>query len=374
MYPLKKLVLLSVLLFLVKNCSAYDRARVAALLQEQAYPELLSLATGTPDAEQDAYLWNAAGYAAYQSSMPETAIPYFTRSLEKDSANVPALLYLGLIHKQHSCTTALPYFLRLTANKPGNARYYRYVSDCYNQLKQPDSAFRFLVLAYIATPTDPSVANAYADALVEQRKFIKADTVLQMALTAAPQNELLLATSIKSAYLQKHYKQILPLTDILIRNGNISYAPFFYALIAALQIRDYKRCIDLSGLLLAAGHETEQVLYYTAQAHAALKQYEQSNRLLQQCARKAISENATGYYTLLGENMAAMTRYSQAQQYYDTARYLSGSPMLLYRKALTYEAAHQEQKAKAAYATFLKRPGDADTALIRYARSRVGDK
>lgn len=367
---------IALIFILMVACSsksiAYNREQVATLLQQQSYPEVLQMVEATHETDRDNYLLDAAGYAAFQMSMPDQAAIYFGGALATNQSDALALLYLGLIERQqHSFKAALAHFKSLIVIKPGNGRYHKLAADCYADLKQPDSALSSLATAFAVASTDPSIGNAYAEALLEKKRFPLADSVLFFQRSQLPSNSLLLGTAIKSAYLQKKYRNVLPLIDSLLLTQNIGYAPLLYGLLSALQLKEYKAGIGYAEILQLAGYENEQVLYYTARAYAGLKRYGESNALLNQCIRKSISENIEAYYTELAENKIVQKNFNTAQRCFDTAKYFSGNPVILYRKALAYDAAKQESLARAAFAAFLKNAGKSDTAMVSYARQRI---
>ena len=131
----------------------------------------------------------------------------------------------------------------------------------------------------------------------------------------------------------------------------------------AMNIDLYARSMSKEDIFLIGKIEVYKTL---------LKNYAAANQLLQRCIELGISENIEAYYTELGDNLAEMKKYSLAQRNYDTARYHSGNVELLYRKGLAYDAAKQDVQAKTAYAGYLKNAKKGDSAMINYAKSRVG--
>lgn len=351
---------------------AYDHQRIARLLEEQSYPELLSFASSVPDNEKDVYLLNAAGFAAYQSDMTDQAINWYKQSLSKEPDNVQALLYLGLINKQwNKLAEAIIYFKQLTLLKPAVARYRKYIADGYALLNKPDSAFIYLQEGYRISPTEPYITCAYADALLEKKQYRQADSVIRILLENKPGSPAALISAIKLKYLQKKYNEVLTLAAMLSEAGQISYVPFYYAMVAALQLKEHTTCLNTADLLISNGFETEVVLYYKAKALSSLKDYTAANVILRKCISSAISENAASYYTELAENMEQLKKYNVAQKHYDTALYLSGNATILYRKALAYDEVKQYPQAQKAYKSYLKNASRSDSAMIEYARSRV---
>lgn len=355
---------------------AYDREILTRLVEEQSYPAVVAFAERLAAKDADVYLLNAAGYAAFQMSQPERAAGFYRQTLQQDSLNVQANLYVGLICKQQRrYPEAMVYFQRLVMLRAEQPKYLKYLADCFSGMKQEDSAFRYLELAYRRSASDLSIASAYADALLTRKSYGSADKVVQDGLLIDSLHQQLIGTGIRSAYQQKQYRVVIPLARRLLQPGSGAqvYTPIMYGVLATLQIQDYKQCLEFTGYLMRDGSETEQVLYYTARAHAGLKQYEMSNTFLRRCLALAISEHTEAYYIELGENMEHLKNYGKAQRFYDTARYFSGNNNILYRKALAYDAARQNEKARKAYSDFLKQSDKQDTAAVNFARKRLAD-
>jgi tetratricopeptide (TPR) repeat protein len=156
------------------EAAEYNRAIVAQYLEEQSYHSLLELVENIPNEEHDNYLLNAAGYAAFQSALYDQSAAYYYRSVQKDSSNVQANLYLGVIKKQQKkFQEALFYYKRLLGIRPNQARFLKNVADCYAGLKNDDSQTVYLTKAYSVAPKDLNIAYSFAEALYTQKNIQK---------------------------------------------------------------------------------------------------------------------------------------------------------------------------------------------------------
>lgn len=345
---------------------AYDKAQLATWLQQQAYAEIISMAEATPEDEQDVFLWNSAGYAAWQLSQKPIAFQYFQKTLTQDSTNYTALLYSALHQKElRQYDAALVFIDQLIAVNPARLNSYTLGAECYEALNKKEEALLMLRQGNGVDPFHPKIAASYADLLLEEKEFERADAVLQKALGKDSVNPLLLSAVIKSAFLQQHFKRALAGNEQLLATGYISYAPMYYATVSALRLDSFQRALQLSELLIETGYETEQILYYAAKAHAGLKQYKQSNELLQRCLKKAISENAETYYTDLGSNLEAMDQPARAVAYYDTAYYLFKNPIQLYASGNALVRSNKKEAAKKRYRQYLKQPAKTNDSTAR---------
>ncbi len=369
-----KIILCAILLYIGSIAKAYDKVFVAKCLEEQSYSTLLDIAGQINENEYDNYLLNAFGYAAFQSSLFGKSASFYLKSFDKDSSNIQANLYLGLIKKQQKKSNeALPFFQRLIVLKPGQARFYKLAGDCFSATRQTDSAIVYFGNAFQLANIDVGIAYQYAELLYEKKYFAEVDRVVQTVMTVDSNNPSILGIAIRSAYQQKKYKEVLPLASKVqaLNLGESAYASLMFGVFASLQLKDYQQSLIYSTYLMESGSESEQVYYYAAKAYAGLKKYEQSNELLKKCLELAISTQVEQYYIDMADNEEHLNNYAKAQRHYDTARYMFGNSVVLYRKALAYDAAKQSDKAKKAYLDFLKLAKDEDTTLLNYAKKRV---
>lgn len=351
---------------------SYDKGAVSRLLEEQSYTAVLELAAGT--SEPDQYLLQAAGYAAYQNGLSDRAAEYYKRVLELDSNSIVANLYSGLIRRQQRrYDAARPFFERLSSLRPGQAKYLKYLADCYSGQSKADSALLYLGKAYQYAGSDLSIAQAYAEALYAEKRYAGVDSVVAAGLLVDSAQIGLLSIGVKAAYQQKMFPVAIRLARKLTVPGLSTsvYTPVMFGALASLQLKDYKECLQFTGYLMREGNQSEQVLYYSAKAYSGLKEYELANNLLEQCLELAVSDNTEAYYVELGENLEQLKQYGKAQRHYDTARFLFGGNTILYRKALAYEAANQKEKAKKAYLEFIRMSDKKDTAAVGFAKKRL---
>lgn len=346
--------------------NAYDKNQITLWLQQQAYSEILSYTPEIPEGEQDVFLWNSAGYAAWQLTQKPLAFQYFQKTLSQDSTNYTALLYSALYQKEmRQYATALGFIDQLIAVNPARLNSYTLGAECYEALGKKEEALLMLRQGNGVDPLNAKIAAGYADLLLEEAAFSKADAVLQKALHADSANSLLLTTAVKAAFLQQYYQQALYYSDRLLAAGYISYAPMYYATVSALRLENFQRALQLCELLIETGYETEQILYYAAKAHAGLKQYEQSNELLQRCLKKSISENAETYYAELGSNLEALGQPGKAVAYYDTAYYLFKNPGQLYASGNALVRSNKKEAARKRYRQYLKQPAKTNDSTAR---------
>jgi tetratricopeptide (TPR) repeat protein len=373
---MKKYLIFILPLFVLVNARAanYNRVLVAQYLEEQSYAALLELENTVPVVDRDIYFFNALGFSAFQMSLWSRSESYYLGSLQLDSLNLQANLYLGAIKKQQrKFKDALVFYKRLSSLKPEQARFFKHIADCFSSLKQDDSAIVYLSKAYSLSPNDLNIAYSYADVLYTKKLYEQTDKVVNASLQIDATNISILNLAIRSAYFQKKYKEVMVFVDQLSASdiGESALTPMMFGMFAALQLKDYNKSVFYSNYLMRNGCESEQVCYYTAKAYAGLKDYHRSNEFLSRCLELAVAVNAEAYYTQMAENFEALKLYAKAQKNYDTARFFSGNNQILYRKAIAFEAASESEKAVKAYKEFIKLARMEDSAMVNFAKKRV---
>ena len=125
----------------------------------------------------------------------------------------------------------------------------------------------------------------------------------------------------------------------------------------------YNDCIRVCENMIAHGLAVEAIYYYEAKSQTKLKNYKESNELLQTCLSMAISKNAELYYYSLGENFEALKQFKISVSQYDTAYYLFKNPLMLYNCGRICESNLKNLKlAKKYYSKYLTtaKPESAD--------------
>jgi tetratricopeptide (TPR) repeat protein len=344
----------------------YNAAQVTQWLQQGAWDEVINAARATQ--YPDSFLLQSAGYASYQSGDRAAASDYFNRLLALDSNQQQALYYTAVIAKtDEHCNEAIPLLERLCRKVPAIAQYHVLLADCYSTADKRAAAIAQLQMARDLAPNSLVISNKLANAFMRQKTWDSAEHTLAQAMKLHPRDPLLIGTAINLAYTRKDYEQTSAWTDSLIQTHKLRHELLLIGLYADVASRNQEHTILLGDLLMLLGQETEDVLYYTANAHKELRHWQTADSLMQKCISKVMKPNLEAYYLELAEIAAATKDWSRSMAYYDTAYYLFKHPYTLYLKGIALTHAGKKTEAKQAYKRYLALPlAMQDTAISHY--------
>ncbi|HMH33120.1 MAG TPA: tetratricopeptide repeat protein [Puia sp.] len=333
-----------------------DKGKLTDFFQSQQFEEAINYLQ--PVMVQDSnnlQLLGFLGYAYYMNDDIPIAAHCYQKMLTIDSNNQSALRYLTSINIKNNPTIALEYARRLVNRQPSKAAYKRTLGDLLRRMHEKDSALLFYNSAYELAPNDQRNAGALADALIDDKSFSRADSILAAGLARDSLNLSLLKLRIRSAYETKDYPSALSPGEKLIAQHDISLGAMTQLVLSYYNLKKYRDCIRVCEYLLTNEVEVESIYYYEAKAWAKLDQFVKSNELLHTCLVKSISKTAELYYYNLGENYESLKQYKKAVAQYDTAYYLFRNPIMYYNCGRICESNLKNMKlAKKYYTLFLK--------------------
>src|SRR5690606_34977350 len=124
---------------------------------------------------------------------------------------------------------------------------------------------------------------------------------------------------------------------------------------AYLNTQQPDKCLELYQWMEKENMGNEPLTYCAAQAYALKKDYNTSNRLLDECLTQNIMTPAITYFRAKADNYENLKQYKKAIAQHDTSYYIFHSPYDLYYKARVYDV-HLNNKAQASlfYKKFIK--------------------
>lgn len=351
-----------------------NSTQIAQWLQQGAWDEIINAAHATE--HPDSFLIQSAGYASYQSGDRTAALSYFNQLLAIDSNNQQALYNTAIIAKgDEHCDEAVPLLEKLCRKVPTIAQYHVLLADCYSTTDKRPLAIAQLQAARDLAPASLTIANKLANAFMRQKTWDSAEHTLAQVMKAHPRDPMLIGTAINLAYTRKDYEQASAWTDSLIQTHKLKHELLLIGLYADVASRNQEHTILLGDLLMSLGQETEDVLYYTANAHKELRHWHTADSLLQRCVSKVIKPNLEAYYTELADIAAATKDWTKSMAYYDTAYYLFRHPYTLYLKGLALQRAGRKGEARQAYKKYLSLPiAMQDTSISHYLQRVLEEK
>ena len=153
-------------------------------------------------------------------------------------------------------------------------------------------------LAYFANPDNPQVVASLADYWLEQKMFVRSDSILDVALQRDSSNAGLIEEKIKSAYLQKKYPVIFPLMERMKRMNVIDLNSYLYGGIGYYYLKQYDSCVVTCDFLIVHQYQTRPVLFLEAMAFKEQRKYSKSLATLDECIGKALNKEAITIFRL----------------------------------------------------------------------------
>lgn len=359
--------------------SPMDKTKVMDFFENQQFEEAVGYLEPAVAADSNnLQLLGFLGYAHYMTDNTEAAGKYFQRIFSLDSNNISALGYLARINNFKHDEKAKLYAARLVGLQPAKALWWRNMADLLHRTNQADSALTDYRQAYSLAPDDYRNAAGLAEMLIEQKDYLKADSILDRGLTKDSLNIPLLKLRIKSSYNAKDYEQALVPGERLMRLEELSVNALTQVALSYYRLTKYEDCIRVCEYMTGHGLDQESIYYYEAKACSKLKQYDKSNELYETCLAKAISTTAELYYYNLAENYEALKQYGKAIPQYDTAYYLFKNPVMNYNAGRVCESElKNERLARKYYTLYLQtaRPHTPDEKkAYEYVREKWGRK
>lgn len=270
------------------------------------------------------------GYAYQMNDDYNNASRYYQKMLDIDSNNVSANQYFSSLYSNSDPQLARIHVYRLINSSPGKAVYYRKMGDLFRRINQKDSAFIYYEHAFGLSPNDSRNGTALAELLIDQKNYLRADSIIDEGLVRDSLNVLYLKLRVKSSYEVGAFQKVIMPGERLIRLGEGSLTTLTQVVLSYYTLKLYPDCIRVCDFLIDKGMAGENIFYYAAKSHAKLREFDKSNELLKTCLTLAISTTAEYYFNALGDNYEEMKQFKKAIAQYDTAYYLFKSPLMLY--------------------------------------------
>ena len=356
-----------------------DKNKVMEYFQNQQFDEAISyLSLAAVKDTQNIQLLAYLGYAHYMNDNTAAAEKYYRVIFNIDSTNVAALQYLAILNKNDNPDGALQYTRRLINLQPGKAAHYRSMAELFRRKDKRDSAYVNYNKAFELSPKDAKNGVGLADILLDDKKFARADSIIEAGLAQDSVSISFLKLRIRSAYNADDYLGVRIPGERLIRLDEAPLTSLTQVVIAYYNLKLYTDCIRVCEYLAFKGFAVDNIFFYEAKAWAKLKDFNKSNELLKICVSLSISKNAEMYYYNLALNYESLKQYKKAVGNYDTAYYLFKNPVMNYNSGRICEInLKNTQLAQKYYIEYLAKanPTEADEKkAYDYLKERWGKK
>jgi tetratricopeptide (TPR) repeat protein len=367
--------------FITITCDAQgpDKEKISDFFQNQQYEDAIDYLK--PFYLKDSvnlYTLNSLGYAFYMNDEKEKARIYFQKIFNTDSNNISANQYLANINiSGNNYIVAKTFVIRLTRINPSRSSYYRILAGIFKKNREEDSAHYFYEIAYRLAPGDNKNILAYADILINDSNYLRADSILSAGLARDSVNINFLKLLVQSSYEAKNFAGIIPPGEKLIALGELPVPILSKLVFAYYSLKKYGDCILLCQLMDSNAIAQESTYYYESMSWAKLEKFALSNELLAKCLSYSISKTSELYYYNIARNYESLKNYRKSISNYDTAYYLFKNPVMLYHEGRIYDEHLQNyKKAKLFYSKYLltehHETGE-EKKLYRFVKSRCAE-
>ncbi|MCQ6959400.1 tetratricopeptide repeat protein [Mucilaginibacter aquariorum] len=341
-----------------------QRFAEAADYLKQTYTEPI---TNTKALGQLAYTSNMAGRLADAES-------YYQRIYNIDSTNMPVLYSLGGLNmRRGNIAKAEMYYKRIIARDTTNFMVYKQLAQISHDKNDITSYIFYLQKANRLNPAEPDIASDLSDIYVNMKFNGQAEKVLSAAITADPENIILLNSLMKLQYAQKKWPETINTCLKLVDYGNQSGQVLTKLGVAYYNIKNYD-CSISTFMEMDEVARNETSYYYTALGYKALKDQNMAIFYLQKAITEGISPNTGAYYGEIADSNEKLFRYKKAVTAYQKSLQFDETPMIYYSLANLYDTNLKDKKSAIKYyKKYLagKPPVDKQKSFVDYSKSRV---
>ena len=373
-----KSVLLSSLLFLVLfGANAQDKPVNEQLIdyyQTQRYADALEFLKSTyQEPVTDQKVLSSMAYTSQMAGLLADAETYYQRVYDLDSANYKVLFNLGNLNlRKGNNQKAKGYFLRFLQKDSSNFIVYKNMAQI--SIDEGDSVkiMSYLEKANRLQPKDADVAEQLSGFYVEAKKYPLAENVLNVAITADPQNIYLLQSMVKLAYAQHKWKDVIAIGENLFRAGDNSAYIHSKVGEAYYFSKQYNCGIEILSVIQGI-YKTEGTFYYIASCYKGLKNQPKAVEFFNRAIQEGISPNISNYYAEIADSYTTINKNKNALQAYQKALQFEETPMTYYLMAGLYDTGLKNKKSALRYYKkyIASKPPEKQKSYIDYSKSRI---
>jgi tetratricopeptide (TPR) repeat protein len=312
-------------------------------------------------------------YASQMASKLADAEGYYQRLYDLDSTKLNVLTSLaGINLRRGNLDKAGRYYKKLIATDSTNFIVLKQLADIGYRKNDTSSYVKYLSKANFINPEDPDVASDLSNWYVNSKRNPLAEQVLKKAITADPENVVLMQSLIKLQHAQENWAETIKTGTQLLQKGDGSYQTMIKLAQAYYRLKNYTCCLEtLAGMDQMQQNETSY--YYMALSYKALKRYNKAIENFDLAINDGISPAIPSYYGEMAGSYQETKRFKKAVQLYERGLTFDERPMLLYSLATLYDT-DLKDKAKAVkyYKKYLStNPPALQRVYVDYTKSRI---
>jgi tetratricopeptide (TPR) repeat protein len=356
-----------------------DKAGDVLLLeyyQNQRFADALDYLRKTyPEPITETKILSGLAYTSQMAGKLADAEGYYLRIYQKDSTSVALLYNLGNLNlRRGNNGKALIYFKKILQKDSTNFNVYKQLATISFNTGDLKADSAYLQKANWINRIDPDVAADLATIFINQKSYLKADTIISNALAADTANLLLLHQKAVVNYRLEKFQQTISICQQLILGGAVSSDVINMLGISYFMTKRYKECISAFEILETNKTASETSYYYTAMSYKALSNQDEAIGYLNKAIKEAISSNVNSYYSEMGDSYEKIHQFNKAVSAYQKSLLYDDKPMITYYVlADLYDSELKNKKTAVKYYwKYIKtNPPQKQSTYISYAKSRL---
>jgi tetratricopeptide (TPR) repeat protein len=283
------------------------------------------------------------------------------------------LFNLGAINiRRGNNLKAEGYYKQIAQRDTTNFMVYKQLATISKIKGDTTDQFMYLTRANRLNPAEPDVASDLSDVYVEKKKYVNADSVLSKAISADPENSVLLRSRLNLVYSQNQWENVKNTALELNHIGDQSGYVLVKLGIAYYNLKDYACSIEtLAGM--SDMEQTETSYYVIALAYKALNRQTEVTDYLARAINAGISPNIADYYAAMADSFDLLKNYKMTIFAYEKALQFEEKPITFYLLATVYDNELKNKKmAKLYYKKYIAAdPPKKEGKYLAYAQVRV---
>jgi tetratricopeptide (TPR) repeat protein len=372
------LVLISIFNFLMaqQNTKA-DDSLLLEYYQTQRFSEAADYLKKTyPEPVSDTKILSGLAYASQMAGRLPDADAYYQRIYDADTTNIAALFNLGNINaRRGNDTKAIGFYKKILIKDSTNFNVLKQMGTLSQNSGNITDAMNYLHKANKINPAEPNVAYDLATFYLNFKLYKNADTVVDIALKADTGNMLLLFAKAQTVYRLEQYSENVEVCNKLIRSGDQISMVIDMLGTSYFNLNQYVNSINTFKILEQSQTATETSYYYTAMSYKALKDQKIAIVYFDKALEKALSTNASSYYSEIGDSYDKMRQLKKSVNAYEKSLLYGVTPIAYYALASLYDTELKSWgQALQNYRKYLKsNPPQAQHSYIAYAKRRIAE-
>ncbi len=368
--------ILNLIPFLLLSLSSFSQQVNDALLldyyQNQRYLEAANyLKSIYPESTTDLKALSRLAYTSQMAGKLSDAEGYYLRIFNSDSTNISILYNLAALNQRRgNAMRAEIYYKRILLKDTTNFQVYKQLATISHNKADLISQLVYLQKANKLDSVDFDVASDLSDQYVNLKQFQQAEKVLNTAITADPENIILLQSLLKLTYAQKKWPLAIKAGEQLVQLGDMSQIAKLG--IAYYHAKNYVCALETLMAIDEAG-QTEVTSYFTAASYKQLKDQKTAIKYFKKAVKLSISPSIDTYYNEMADSYQMLEQYKSAETTFKKGLLYDQKPMTYYAMATLYDTKLKQPKNALTY--FKKylaaKPDEDQKEYVEYSKNRV---